>query len=288
MLPVAAALGSGLRWAAEDAAFNADWRKQARSLKGALIHIGHVHPAICHGVSCVCQFMATPTRESHAAAKRILAWLKQHESLGVTYGASHIDSLDKLKPPASPPMPMDSDRNYSLHCIVDSDLPTRDIIDGKPVDPGSHRPQLGYAIMLAGGCIEGTSRRQHSTAVDTAAAETFATSSASAVCVTVANVLEFLSFGILGRDPVVMWCDNEAAVCAGNDATSIKRLAYIARRVRFLQELVSRLIISLLDVPGTANPADAFTKHVAPKRRWQEYMARMYNTPVDMLAKMTA
>ena len=73
-----------------------------------------------------------------------------------------------------------------------------------------------------------------------------------------------------------------------NDSTSIKRLAYIARRVRFLQELVARLVVSLLNVPGTANPADAFTKHVSPKRLWQEYMARMYNSPVGVLAKMTA
>ena len=37
------------------------------------------------------------------------------------------------------------------------------------------------------------------------------------------------------------------------------------------------------------NPADAFTKHVSPKRLWQEYMARMYNSPVGVLAKvMTA
>ena len=106
---------------------------------------------------------------------------------------------------------------------------------------------------------------------------------------TIAGVLEFLSFGVLGRDAVSTWCDNEAAVCAGNDSTSIKRLAYIARRVRFLQELVARLVVSLLNVPGKANPADAFTKHVSPKRLWQEYMARMYNSPVGVLAKvMTA
>ena len=46
--------------------------------------------------------------------------------------------------------------------------------------------------------------------------------------------------------------------------------------------------VSLLNVPGKANPADAFTKHVSPKRLWQEYMARMYNSPVGVLAKMTA
>ena len=68
---------------------------------------------------------------------------------------------------------------------------------------------------------------------------------------------------------------------AANDATSIKRLAYIARRVRFLQELVDRGICSLLDVPGEANPADALTKHITPKQLFYDYMARLYNTGVD-------
>ena len=104
----------------------------------------------------------------------------------------------------------------------------------------------------------------------------------------IAGVCEFVSFGVLGRDAIGIWCDNEAAVCAGNDASSIKRLAYIARRVRFLQELVARNVSRLLNVPGNANPADAFTKHVSPKRLWQEYMARMYNSSVGVLAKVAA
>ena len=60
---------------ADEAAQHVDWRKRARSLKGALIHIAHVHPAICNATSRVCAHMATPTRASYAAAKRILAWL---------------------------------------------------------------------------------------------------------------------------------------------------------------------------------------------------------------------
>ena len=60
------------------------------------------------------------------------------------------------------------------------------------------------------------------------------------------------------------------------DATSVKRLAYIARRCRFLQELSERGDIRLLNVPGTANPADALTKHVSPKSTFRSYMARIY------------
>jgi hypothetical protein len=58
----------------------------------------------------------------------------------------------------------------------------------------------------------------------------FAASVAGAVLVSVTSVLTFVSFGVLGHQTVRIWCDNEAAVMAANDASSIKRLAYIARR----------------------------------------------------------
>ena len=104
----------------------------------------------------------------------------------------------------------------------------------------------------------------------------FAASTAGAVLIHLTGVLFFVSFGVLGAEPVRMWCDNSAAVLAGSDATSIKRLAYIARRVRFLQELVVRGVVKMLNVSGDANPADGFTKHL-PKAAFRLYMSRAYN-----------
>ena len=264
-----------------EAAANVAWRAQARSLKGALVHIQQIHPAIAHGVSRVCAHMATPTRESYAAAKRVLAWLSHREDLGVTYGNENLTTLTDLVPPERDVLPMADQTDYSLVCTVDSDLPgaglpERDVNDTSPTDKASHRAQLGYTVSLAGGCFEAVSRRQHSTAVDTAAAEMFAASTACAVLVALTGVLTFLSFGVLGTHRVRVWCDNEAAVMAANDATSIKRLAYIARRVRFLQELVTRGIVKLLDIDGKVNPADALTKHIDPKSTFREYMAKLY------------
>ena len=55
---------------AAEASMHIAWRaKYARTLKGALIHIQQIHPAIAHGVSRACAHMATPTHESYAAAK---------------------------------------------------------------------------------------------------------------------------------------------------------------------------------------------------------------------------
>ena len=271
----------------EQIAANAGWRTKARSLKGALIHIAQIHPAIANATSRCCALMAMPTHESYAAAKRILAWLRDRPTLGVVWGAPHLTALTDLIPKARPLHPMGPERDYSLNCTVDSDLPGTPMTNDPDAaqDRASHRAQLGYVLSLAGGCIEGVSRRQHSTAVDTPAAELFAASTAAAIIINVNAVLAFVSFGILGNDPVRMWCDNEAAVMVSKDATSIKRLAYIARRVRFLQELVERAIVTMLNVSGKVNPADALTKHVEPKTAYREYMARIYNVSYDSFAQ---
>ena len=272
---------------AAEASLHTAWRANARALKGSLIYVQQIHPAIAHGVSRVCAHMATPTHESYAAAKRILAWLSHRADLGVTYGASHLKSATDLLPPKDALLPMGDVRDFSLFCTVDSDLPgkglpVRTVEDATFIDKQSHRAQLGYTISLAGGCMEAVSRRQHSTAVDTAAAEMFAASVAGAVLVSVTSVLAFVSFGVLGHQTVRIWCDNEAAVLAANDASSIKRLAYIARRVRFLQELVTRNIVVLLNIDGKQNPADALTKHIEPKGTFRDYMARLYNATASL------
>ena len=56
-----------------------------------------------------------------------------------------------------------------------------------------------------------------------------------------------------------------------NDASSQKRMAYIARRIQFLQELVKLRLADLRSVPGKVNPADALTKHLQ-KATYREYI----------------
>ena len=178
-------------------------------------------------------------------------------------------------------------RDASLACTVDSDLSGRALpklslaeAAAAPPDRASSRSQLGYEFSIAGGCFDATSRRQPSTALDTAVAETFACSTAAAHLINVTGVLRFISFGVLGADPVPVWCDNEVAVMVANDASSQKRMAYIARRIRFLQELVKLRLADVRSVPGKVNPADALTKHLH-KQTYREYMARLYNCDVS-------
>ena len=92
----------------------------------------------------------------------------------------------------------------------------------------------------------------------------------------------FISFGVLGNTAIPIWCDNEICIMVSKDSSSEKRLAYMARRVRFMQELVARGVITLHKVPGTANPADALTKYIG-RDLHRDYMARLYQAgPSDM------
>ena len=71
------------------------------------------------------------------------------------------------------------------------------------------------------------------------------------------------------------------------DASSVKRLAYVARRVRLLQELEARHIIRILDVDGKVNPADMLTKHL-DKPTWLRYVSRMYNQDLSIVPASVA
>ena len=55
----------------------------------------------------------------------------------------------------------------------------------------------------------------------------------------------------------------------------MKKVSYVARRVRLLQELVERKVINMVKVSGLANPADMLTKHLA-KDIFRKYAANLY------------
>ena len=265
---------------------NEGWRTKARSLFGALLYIAIVHAAIQQPVSMCCQHMAKPTREAYIAAKRILAWLRSHRELGVTFSAQGLTSLADLDAPDDPVEPMSGRPQPYVQCCVDANLNGRSLNPGEEPPKGAWRSQLGFAVIMMGGMLDAVSRRQHSTALDTPCSEIFAASTAAAVLIHIHGLLRFTTFGEAGRKPIVLWCDNEVAVNVGQGAASIKKLAYIARRAAFLRELEG-VVIRLRGISGDANPSDIFTKHLKNRDRWLEYVAYLYNVALPELRKLT-
>ena len=62
----------------------------------------------------------------------------------------------------------------------------------------------------------------------------------------------------------------------------MKKVAYVARRVRLLQELQSERVVNMLKVKGIDNPADMLTKHLVVAE-FKRYAARIYNCKVSEL-----
>ena len=76
-----------------------------------------------------------------------------------------------------------------------------------------------------------------------------------------------------------MHCDNEICITVARDASSMKKVSYVARRVRLLQELVERKVIKMVKVSGLANPSDMLTKHLA-KDIFRKYAANLYGAAI--------
>jgi hypothetical protein len=228
--------------------------------------------------------MARPTLQSFACAKRILCWLQQHRTLGITFGAPSIRTVDDVIACGDTP-PMHEKVNYNLTACCDADLSSVAMHPGaEPRLPCASRSQLGWVISFMGGPIDFGSRRQHSVALDTAASEIMAASVCGARLLSINGVVRFITFGALGDKHVPLYCDNDVCVLVSEDATSVKRLSYVARRARFLQELRIHGHVVMRRVKGTENPADAFTKHLKDKKVFYGYMARIYNVPLSRFA----
>ena len=77
--------------------------------------------------------------------------------------------------------------------------------------------------------------------------------------------------GIVPDGPIPVWNDNESAVNMCSDASSLKRSAYILRRIHFVIELVKSGQFLVKHCSGKKMPADALTKHLPAHVQWAFY-----------------
>ena len=83
------------------------------------------------------------------------------------------------------------------------------------------------------------------------------------------GLMQELGVALDGPSPV--WNDNESAVKMCADAGSLKRSAYILRRIHFVIELVRSGEFTIKHQPGKKMPADSLTKHLAATVQWLHY-----------------
>jgi hypothetical protein len=197
-------------------------------------------PDIAFSLATLSQFMRSPGRAHWEGAKRALRYLKATDGLELTLGST----------------------DGGLEAFVDADWASQ-----------PHRHSMsGYIVMLNGGPVAWSSRKQPLIALSTAEAEYIALTSV---------VRELLYLKLLLSElyqspplPIPIFCDNQAAIALASNAKFQSRTKHIDLRYHFVRSHVRDGTFKLLYCPTEENVADAFTKALA-RPRLQKLRTRM-------------
>ena len=116
-------------------------------------------------------------------------------------------------------------------------------------------------VFLNHGCVFGTSRLQHSIAVDITASEAFGFSIAAIMAEIIRGYMEDLGMASATAQAAPIVTDNDATMRIASDAASAKRALHILRRFAHVRQLTARDVIKALPIDGVVNPANGGTKY---------------------------
>jgi hypothetical protein len=200
-----------------------------RAMIGSLIYLSTcTRPDISQAVGVLSKFAAAPTTEHWTAGKRVLRYLAETPTFGITYNEQKIGLIGY------------SDADYA------GDLDTR-------------RSTTGYVFILSGGAVCWSSKRQAIVATSTAEAEYVA----AAAAVKEALWLRMLAADMrLDVSTVGIMADNQAAIRVLKDPIASQRTKHIDVAYHFARERVRRKEVCFKYIPTQEMVADALTKAV--------------------------
>jgi hypothetical protein len=197
-------------------------------------------PDISFSVATLSQFMRNPGSAHWEAAKRVMRYLKGTADYGITLSTT----------------------DAGLEAYVDADWASQ-----------PHRHSMsGYVVLLNGGPVAWSSRKQPIIALSTAEAEYIALTTV---------VREVLYLQLLINElyepmdlPTPVYCDNQAAIAIATNNKFHSRTKHIDLRYHFVRAHVKNGTFDLRYCPTEDNIADAFTKAL-PRPRLQKLRALM-------------
>ena len=209
--------------------------KSYRSKVGALIYTNTVRVDACYAISRLSRAQTFPTAELEKHADRVIVYLAQTATVGVTF--------DGAAPNA-----------HMMYAESDSDWAV------------GHSTS-GYAIYFGGAAVCYSSKRQPCIAVSSTEAEIIAASACALELVSAITVREELGFESTG--PIVLFVDNDGAVELSRDRKSCHRARHVDRRYFKVRELVAEGLIFVERIDTTANSSDVLTKALDAVLHWK-------------------
>jgi hypothetical protein len=233
------------------------------SVVGSLLHISNcLRPDISYAVGNLARFAAAPGAAHVKAAKRVLQYLYQSRSLGITYYRD-----------------CDQQRNVPLmyegakHPLDDGINKTQVFADSDYAADETRRSTMGGIVMQNGGPISWFSTLGKTVALSTCEAEINAAVTAAKDAIHLRRLLHDLNLASDDK-PIQIAEDNSAAISqAAAGIRAVRKAKHYEVRLRFLQELVSSKAIEFVYCPTDIQLADLLTKPLLPDRHMTLTMA---------------
>ena len=203
-------------------------REQYMSIIGGLLWLANMTmPQLAFAAGQLARFLTNPGRPHHAAAIRVLLYLR-HAGDRPLHFAPSVER--------------------GLETFVDSNWAVRFSCSG--------------CMILYHGCLfHWFSKMQRSVSLSSAEAEYFGAMMAARDVIFARELLVDLDIVLDGAS--IIFSDSKSAVDMAFDAIAFKKTKHILRAAEFLRDLVAREVVTLRHVAGTVMIADLLTKAVA-------------------------
>mgnify|MGYP001405694973 FL=1 len=190
-------------------------------------------PDIAYATHRLAQFTRNPQPKHWTAVKRVLRYLKGTKDLALTFGGPPNDWIPEI----------------STYC--DADWASN--ADRKSIS--------GYVVLLAGGAIAWSSKKQTSVALSTAEAEYVATTHVAKQVLWFKHLFDEL--GIPRPTTSTIFTDNQAAIAIAHHPEYHARTKHIDIALHFLRDHVQSRSLNTVYVNTRDNLADILTKGLA-------------------------
>ena len=197
-------------------------------LVGKLIYLSYTRPDITFAVSCVSQFMHSPSETHMQAVYRILKYLKGTPGVGLFFRKN-------------------AERGIQLYTDADWAGSAED-----------RRSTSGYCSFVYGNLVTWRSKKQ--TVVARSSAEAELRSVALGICegLWLKMLLEELGMNIEG--PINAYCDNRAAISVSHNPVHHDRIKHVEIDRHFIKEKIDTGTLKIQYIPTSEQTADILTK----------------------------
>jgi len=202
--------------------------EQYRRLVGKLIYLTITRPDIAYAVHILSQFMQAPKAAHLEAATRVLRYLKGSAGRGLLL-SSHCD--------------------FQLYAYCDSDW---------GACPITRRSLTGYFVTIGSSPISWKTKKQTTVSRSSAEAEYRAMATVTSELIWLKSLLG--SLGVFLKDPIPLYCDNQAALHIARNPVFHERTKHIEIDCHFVRDRILSGELLPRYLPSQYQRADIFTK----------------------------